>query len=155
MAIGSTSRPRPVVRWLDRARVRARPGARHAGWALTLWLVAGSSACKRTEVVEPPRTPTAPPAATTTDEDAALQARLATLSQRLEQARVEQHIPGMAVAVVHADEVIFAEGFGKAYPVASNDTQDGRDQNRRVEIVILKPGERAEVAQQARLEGRP
>ena len=35
---------------------------------------------------------------------------------------------------------IVAEGFGKLYPVASNDTESGRAQNRRVEIVILDPG---------------
>jgi outer membrane protein OmpA-like peptidoglycan-associated protein len=31
---------------------------------------------------------------------------------------------------------ITAEGFGKAVPVASNDTAEGRQRNRRVEIVI-------------------
>jgi outer membrane protein OmpA-like peptidoglycan-associated protein len=33
-----------------------------------------------------------------------------------------------------------AEGYGSTFPVASNDTAEGREQNRRVEIVILKPG---------------
>jgi flagellar motor protein MotB len=31
---------------------------------------------------------------------------------------------------------VTAEGFGKSQPVASNDTAEGRQQNRRVEIVI-------------------
>jgi outer membrane protein OmpA-like peptidoglycan-associated protein len=39
---------------------------------------------------------------------------------------------------------IAARGYGKAYPVASNDTSAGRQQNRRVDIVILHPGESPE-----------
>jgi outer membrane protein OmpA-like peptidoglycan-associated protein len=31
---------------------------------------------------------------------------------------------------------ITAEGFGKTEPIASNDTPDGRQHNRRVEIVV-------------------
>lgn len=34
-----------------------------------------------------------------------------------------------------------AIGYGEAYPVASNDTPAGRQQNRRVEIIISNPGE--------------
>jgi OmpA-OmpF porin, OOP family len=36
---------------------------------------------------------------------------------------------------------VLARGYGKRYPVAANDTPAGRQQNRRVEIVILKEGE--------------
>ncbi len=43
-----------------------------------------------------------------------LDARLERLTERLEEARVNHHIPGMAVAVVKDDEIIFAEGFGLA-----------------------------------------
>lgn len=38
-------------------------------------------------------------------------------------------------------ERITVYGSGKAYPVASNATQAGREQNRRVEVVILREGE--------------
>jgi len=41
-----------------------------------------------------------------------------------------------------APERITAYGSGKAYPVASNATEAGREQNRRVEVVILHEGER-------------
>ncbi|MGE0681968.1 MAG: OmpA family protein [Candidatus Binatia bacterium] len=40
-------------------------------------------------------------------------------------------------------ERMIARGYGKMYPVASNDTEAGRQQNRRVEIVVLKEGESA------------
>jgi OmpA-OmpF porin, OOP family len=36
---------------------------------------------------------------------------------------------------------IVTRGYGERYPVATNDTAAGRQQNRRVEIVILNPGE--------------
>jgi OmpA-OmpF porin, OOP family len=35
-------------------------------------------------------------------------------------------------------ERITARGYGKAYPVASNNTEAGRQQNRRVEVVVLR-----------------
>jgi outer membrane protein OmpA-like peptidoglycan-associated protein len=34
------------------------------------------------------------------------------------------------------DSAITAEGFGKTEPVATNDTPEGRQRNRRVEIVV-------------------
>ena len=37
-------------------------------------------------------------------------------------------------------ERIFTKGYGEKYPEASNDTPAGRQQNRRVEVVILKEG---------------
>jgi len=40
---------------------------------------------------------------------------------------------------VSADRLV-AEGYGSNFPVASNDTPEGREQNRRVEIVILRAG---------------
>lgn len=36
---------------------------------------------------------------------------------------------------------IISKGYGKDYPVASNDTEAGRQQNRRVEVVILEKGQ--------------
>jgi outer membrane protein OmpA-like peptidoglycan-associated protein len=41
-------------------------------------------------------------------------------------------------------ERITIKGYGKKFPVASNDTASGRQQNRRVEIVILNEGVAAE-----------
>lgn len=35
---------------------------------------------------------------------------------------------------------LVAQGFGEAYPVASNDDEAGRQQNRRVEMLVLNPG---------------
>jgi outer membrane protein OmpA-like peptidoglycan-associated protein len=40
---------------------------------------------------------------------------------------VEQGVP---------QDAIVAHGFGKTQPVASNDTPEGRQQNRRVELVL-------------------
>jgi outer membrane protein OmpA-like peptidoglycan-associated protein len=39
----------------------------------------------------------------------------------------EQGVPGSAIT---------ARGFGKTQPVASNDTAEGRQRNRRVELVV-------------------
>jgi len=41
-------------------------------------------------------------------------------------------------------ERIFTKGYGKKHPEASNDTPEGRQQNRRVEVVILKEGVKPE-----------
>lgn len=38
---------------------------------------------------------------------------------------------------------MLGRGYGKSYPVVSNETDEGRQRNRRVEVVILDPGERA------------
>jgi CubicO group peptidase (beta-lactamase class C family) len=43
-----------------------------------------------------------------------LQARLAWLEGQLEQARIDTHVPGMAIAIVRGDEIIYAHGFGVA-----------------------------------------
>jgi outer membrane protein OmpA-like peptidoglycan-associated protein len=41
---------------------------------------------------------------------------------------------------------IVTEGYGKEFPVASNDTESGRQLNRRVEVVILNEGVKPETA---------
>jgi outer membrane protein OmpA-like peptidoglycan-associated protein len=43
-----------------------------------------------------------------------------------------------------AEGRITAKGYGKKYPVASNDTPAGRSQNRRVEVLILNEGVKPE-----------
>ncbi len=47
-------------------------------------------------------------------EDPVLAARLHVLADELEEKRQELHIPGMAVAVVKDDAIVFARGFGMA-----------------------------------------
>ena len=41
-------------------------------------------------------------------------------------------------------ERIFTKGYGKMYPIATNDTAEGRQQNRRVEVIVLNEGVRPE-----------
>lgn len=48
-----------------------------------------------------------------------------------------------------AAERLLAQGYGKAYPVATNDTPAGRQRNRRVEVVILEPGQSPAEARRA------
>jgi len=42
------------------------------------------------------------------------------------------------------EERVTTKGYGEKYPVASNNTSDGRQQNRRVELVILNEGVKPE-----------
>jgi outer membrane protein OmpA-like peptidoglycan-associated protein len=60
----------------------------------------------------------------------------------LSQRRAEAVVQFLAENDIARERTI-ACGYGKAYPVASNDTAVGRQRNRRVEIVILDPGEKA------------
>ena len=60
----------------------------------------------------------------------------------LSQKRAQSVTSFLADLGVTPDRMI-ATGYGKAYPVASNATPEGRQQNRRVEIVILNPGQQA------------
>jgi len=43
-----------------------------------------------------------------------------------------------------AEERITTRGYGKKYPLASNETPAGRQQNRRVEVIILNEGVKPE-----------
>lgn len=50
---------------------------------------------------------------------------------------VMQHMISQGVK----SNLVSAQGFGEANPVASNDTPEGRAQNRRVELTIASPGD--------------
>lgn len=84
---------------------------RRLGLALALWAAACGKTPQTQAPTKPPAAPVTKAPAETKDE---LPARLEQLRTRLEAARVQHHIPGMAVAVVKGDDVIFAEGFGLA-----------------------------------------
>jgi len=58
------------------------------------------------------------------------------LNNRLSDARASAVRDYVVGAGVRGDRVAGTHGFGKANPIASNDTAGGRQQNRRVEIVI-------------------
>jgi outer membrane protein OmpA-like peptidoglycan-associated protein len=57
------------------------------------------------------------------------------LSQKRAEA-VEERLIGLGIDIGR----ITSKGYGKKYPVADNDTPEGRQQNRRVEVVILNEG---------------
>ena len=61
-----------------------------------------------------PPTPAASVIQTATPAAGSLEQRLNRLAEQLEQRRENLHIPGMAIAVVKDDEVIFVRGFGLA-----------------------------------------
>jgi outer membrane protein OmpA-like peptidoglycan-associated protein len=60
----------------------------------------------------------------------------------LSQRRAEAVVQFLAENGIAPDRAV-PRGYGKAYPVAGNETAAGRQRNRRVEIVILDPGEKA------------
>jgi outer membrane protein OmpA-like peptidoglycan-associated protein len=47
---------------------------------------------------------------------------------------VKQALVGQGVAAARVTD----EGFGSERPIASNDTENGRAKNRRVELVVVK-----------------
>jgi len=80
---------------------------------LVALFVAAAPACTpRRDTETPDGRPSLAPAVV--EIDAELEERLVNLTERLEAARVEHHVPGMAVAVVKDDELVFAKGFGYA-----------------------------------------
>jgi outer membrane protein OmpA-like peptidoglycan-associated protein len=54
--------------------------------------------------------------------------------------RRAQSIQAALVEFGVAEDRMASEGYGALFPVADNATREGRERNRRVEIVILKPG---------------
>lgn len=59
----------------------------------------------------------------------------ATLNQRLSENRADS-VRGYLVAQGIASNAVETAGFGESQPVASNDTPAGRQQNRRVELIV-------------------
>jgi outer membrane protein OmpA-like peptidoglycan-associated protein len=57
-------------------------------------------------------------------------------NQRLSQARTEAVRKALNARGVPADRME-AVGFGEAKPIATNDTSEGREKNRRVEFVLI------------------
>ncbi|RYZ89511.1 MAG: OmpA family protein, partial [Proteobacteria bacterium] len=47
---------------------------------------------------------------------------------------VKKELAGLGIA----DSRLEAEGYGQEHPVASNDTEEGRSQNRRISIRVTK-----------------
>ena len=67
-------------------------------------------ACEPKTNTETPAEPAPAPAVDPAAQE--LEARLAYLEQELERAREEGHVPGMAIAIVKDDQLIYAHGFG-------------------------------------------
>ena len=59
----------------------------------------------------------------------------AALNERLSLARAQAVRDALVIRGVSAD-LLDAEGYGAAWPVATNDTPDGREQNRRIEFNV-------------------
>lgn len=69
----------------------------------------------------------------------------AVYNVELSKRRAESIRVALAESGVESDRLA-TEGYGANFPVASNDTAEGREKNRRVEIVILKKGLTAQEA---------
>jgi OOP family OmpA-OmpF porin len=72
-----------------------------------------------------------------------------SLNLTLSQERAESVTQFLSTRGISSSRMI-ATGYGKAYPQTSNDTPEGRQQNRRVEIVILSSGQHASEQVRAR-----
>jgi OOP family OmpA-OmpF porin len=66
-------------------------------------------------------------------------------NQQLSQRRAEAVANALSSGGISADRII-SRGEGEKYPVDTNKTAAGRQQNRRVEITVLNPGQRPEEA---------
>lgn len=58
--------------------------------------------------------------------------------QKLSEERAKSVLDALVGKGVNKD-VLVSQGFGETVPIASNDTQEGREKNRRVDFVILDP----------------
>ena len=59
-------------------------------------------------------------------------------NMKLSQTRIESVIEYLTSKGIAANRIIHQKAFGEANPVASNDTEEGRLKNRRVEFEIFK-----------------
>ncbi len=73
-----------------------------------------------------------------TDSVGSDQLNMTLSAQRAEAAKMALVAKGVG------SERIFTKGYGKMYPIATNDTGEGRRQNRRVEVVVLNEGVKPE-----------
>lgn len=69
-----------------------------------------------------------------TDSVGSDQLNMTLSAQRAEAAKMALVAKGVG------SERIFTKGYGKMYPIATNDTAEGRRQNRRVEVIVLNEG---------------
>jgi len=69
----------------------------------------------------------------------ALQAQGITSNQILSEKRAE-NVREYLISRGFKPDLVVAKGWGDASPVASNDTAEGRAQNRRVELTVAPPG---------------
>lgn len=77
-----------------------------------------------------------------------------TYNQGLSQRRAEAVARHLERRGIDPERVV-ARGYGEALPMVSNDTDAGRQRNRRVEIVVLDPGESAMQAARRRASDLP
>jgi chemotaxis protein MotB len=70
---------------------------------------------------------------------AVLQSQGITSNQILSEKRAE-NVREYLISQGFSPDLVVAKGWGDANPVASNDTADGRAQNRRVELTVVPPG---------------
>ncbi|HZP43195.1 MAG TPA: OmpA family protein [Candidatus Binatia bacterium] len=73
-------------------------------------------------------------------------------NRQLSEARAEAVRDYLTSQGIAADRVV-TRGYGESYPVASNASQAGRLQNRRVEVTITPPGAKASASARAPAEG--
>lgn len=99
---------------MRRSKLLAKHSAKHSATNCVRFFVLGAGlvvgfACTPKPSLE---TPDASTAVAVDPQQVELEARLAYLEQRLEAARIDGHVPGMAIAIVKDDQLIYAHGFG-------------------------------------------